>query len=97
MALMFLEAGFVQACAPHLTAAPRTGKRAACGAAILKQCVESWYPREVVESSERAVTYVLHITVQINKNNTCILVSIFHFRERTVTRVAVSSSVKAHS
>ena len=38
----------MQACASHCTAAPRTGKSAECGAAILKQCVESWYPRELI-------------------------------------------------
>ena len=31
--------------------APRNTHRAYCGAAILKRCVELWYPRELAESS----------------------------------------------
>ena len=85
-----------QACTPHRTATPRIGKSVACSAATLKQCVESWYPRELVESSERVVTYVLRRTVHITKNITFVSVSILHFRERAVTGVAVSSSVPAH-
>ena len=42
------------------------------------------------------MTYVLHVTAHVKKNKTFILVSIFHFREQTITRVAVSSSVTAH-
>ena len=45
-----------QACAPHRTAAQRTGASAAFGAAILKQCVESWYRRELLESRDRRAT-----------------------------------------
>ena len=37
-----------QACAPYRIAARRTRIDATCGAASLKQCVESWHPGELV-------------------------------------------------
>ena len=40
-----------QVYSPYRTAVPRTAKSVACGAAIHMRGVESWYPRELVESS----------------------------------------------
>ena len=62
--------GCRQACAPHRIHARRTRIDArrtrigtACGAAISKRWVESLYPGELVESSQRAVPHALHNSI----------------------------------